>query len=120
MRRCFGGRSGWARDLVGKWLILRFTARGLCRPRLRSAGTSAISIRMASSIRARPSGGKSDVEGKIAPDNLDRVHEGQGVRITGRPAAGLDHQLANGEVGQEKADLPPLWRTPQQARYDPS
>ena len=48
------------------------------------------------------------VEGKIAADNLDRVHEGQGVRITSRPAAGLDHQLANGEVGQEKAvDLLP-------------
>src|SRR4051794_36590793 len=35
-----------------------------------SALFRAISIRMASSIRARPSGGKSDVEGKIAPDDL--------------------------------------------------
>jgi hypothetical protein len=77
-------------------------ARGLCRPRLRSAGFSVISIRMASSMRARPSGGKSDVEGKVAPDDFNGLDEGQGVGITARTLAGLDHQLADGEVGEQK------------------
>jgi hypothetical protein len=58
---------------------------------------------MASSMRARPSGGKSDVEGKIAPDDFNGLDEGQGVGITARAPAGIDHQLADGEVGEQKA-----------------
>ena len=91
------------RDLVGKRLILCLTARGLCPPRLRSAGFSVISIRMASSMRGRWSGGKSDVEGKVAPDDFNGLDEGQGVGITARAAAGLVHHLADGEVGEQKA-----------------
>src|SRR3954462_10716100 len=102
MRLCLGGRSGWARDLVGKWLILRLTARGLCRPRLWSAGWSVISIRMVCSIRARSSGGKSGIKGKVSPDDLDRVLEGEHARIRRGLPAGLIHQLPNGKVGQEK------------------
>ena len=52
---------------------------------------------------ARSSGGKSGIKGKVAPDDLDRVLEGERVRITRGLSAGLDHQVPNGKVGQEKA-----------------
>ena len=54
-------------------------------------------------MRARPSGGKRDAEGKITPNDLDRVHEGQRVGIAVRPAVALVHQMDEGEMGQQKA-----------------
>src|SRR5688500_20134280 len=76
-----GADRAAARLLVGKLLILRLTTRGLYRPRLRSAGTARISIRMISVMRARWRGGKRGVEGQMAPDDPHGVDEGQRVQI---------------------------------------
>src|SRR4051795_548873 len=71
--------TGAARDLVGKLLILRLTTRGRCFPRLRSAGTAMISIRISSTMRRRRRGGKRGMEGQMPPDDAHRVDERQRV-----------------------------------------
>src|SRR3954463_10432589 len=106
-------RDGAARAadrlLVGKLLILRLTTRGLCRPRLRSAGTAAISIRISSVMRRRWRGGpegqrqqKGGVEGKMTPDHPHGMDEGQRVRGTAALAAGLDHQPTQRQVDEQQ------------------
>jgi hypothetical protein len=39
---------------------------------------------------------------------------------TRRAASAKSWLVATSAPGEEKVDLHPLWRTPQQARYDPS
>src|SRR3954451_10075712 len=92
---CWLGKGlGTARDLVGKLLILRLTARGLWRPRLRSAGTARISLRTTSTIRRRWRGGKRGVEGQMAPDHSNRMNERQVIWIAPGFATGLVHETA--------------------------
>src|SRR3954463_13825913 len=98
MRMCSTERNtgrddATARALVGKLLILRLTTRGLCRPRLCSAGTARISISTSCCMRWRCRGGKGGVEGQMPPDHPHGVQEGQTVWVTAGLAAGLIDQL---------------------------
>src|SRR3712207_3655964 len=102
-KRRHDGGPGAARGLVGKLLILRSTTRGLCRPRLCSAGGAMISIRTSSCMRRRWRGGKRRVEGQMPPDHPHGVQEGQPVRVAADPAAGFVHQLPRGEMDQQQA-----------------
>src|ERR1700685_1950623 len=95
--------DGAARDLVGKLLIFRLTARGLCRPRLRSAATETISRRMSSTIQRRCRGGKSGMEGEMPADDANGMDERELVGIAARLLARLVHQLAQREMHQEQA-----------------
>src|SRR4051812_8937162 len=88
---------------MGKSLPLDLTTRGLCRPRLRSAGTSRISIRIHLTMCWRCRGGKGSVEGKMTPDDPYRMDEGQGVRIAPALTAGLDHQVAQGQMDKQES-----------------
>ena len=95
-------QSAFCRATVGKLLILRLTTRGLCRPRLRSAGIARISIRRSAIIRRRRRGGKRGVERHMAADDPHRVQEGQGVGVDAGVAAGIGHQPAQGQVHEHK------------------
>src|ERR1700712_1174843 len=95
--------DGAARALVGKLLILRLTARGLCRPRLRSAGREMISRSTRSTIRRRCRGGKSGMEGEMPADHANSMDERELVGIAARLVARLVHQLAQREMHQQQA-----------------
>src|SRR3954452_6206209 len=88
--------------LVGKSLPLDLATRGLCRPRLRSAGTSRISIRIHLTMRWRCRGGKTGVEGKMTPDDPHRVDERQRVRVAPALATGLHHQPTQRKVDEQQ------------------
>src|SRR3712207_3779235 len=102
-KRRHAGGPGAARALVGKPLTLRLTTRGLCRPRLRSAGRAMISTRTSSCMRRRWRGGKRRVEGQVPADDAHGMQEGQPVRVAAGPATGLVHQLPQGEMDQQQA-----------------
>src|SRR4051794_14942260 len=102
-----GQDDATVRALVGKLLILRLTTRGLCRPRLCSAGTATISSRISSTMRRRRRGGKRGMERQMPPDNPHRVEKGQHVGIAAGVLASLMDQLPQGEVGEQQAmELP--------------
>src|SRR3954467_11076637 len=107
MTMCSSWRKHWAgaaraadRLLVGKLLILRLTTRGLCRPRLRSAGSARISIRIHLTMRWRCREGKGGVEGGPTPDHPHRVDERQ--RVAPALATGLHHQPTQRQVDEQQ------------------
>ena len=71
----------------------RLTTRGLCRPRLRSAGTVVISIRTSSTMRRRRRRGKRGMERQVpADEHWTGVDEGQRVGVAAGVAAGVVDQ----------------------------
>src|SRR4029453_10863769 len=95
--------AGAARALVGKPLILRLTTRGLCRPRLCSAGSAISSISTHSVMCWRRRGGKRGVERQVAPHDPHRMHEGELIRIAAGPLTGLVHQPPQREMHEQQA-----------------
>src|ERR1700686_2995173 len=90
------------RGRSGKLLILRFTPRGLRRPRLDTTRSWRISTSTASWNALFARGGKSAVEGQLATNHAYGVDEGEPVGILARLQRRFMHQSAYGEVRQQE------------------
>jgi hypothetical protein len=87
---------------AGKPLILRLTTRGLWR--LRSAGTERISTSTTASMLWRRRGGKSRVQRQMTAHDADSMQKRQLIRVAIHGGAGLYHQAAQREVGQQQTE----------------
>src|SRR5579859_2249882 len=86
----------------GKLLILRFTPRGLRRPRLETTRSWRISASTASWNAFFARGGNSAIERQLAANHPDGVNEGEPVRIFARFQRRFMHQAPHGKVRQQE------------------
>src|ERR1039458_796065 len=90
------------RGRSGKLLILRFTPRGLRRPRLDTTRSCKISAKTLSWSAFLSRGGKSDVGGKLATNHPNGMEEREPVGIFARLQRRFMHQSPHRKVRQQE------------------